>query len=109
MRRDGGLPGAIPKAARSRRGPGRRPSPAELVGPRPHAVREQRIRLHRLIEESRPMAPRNPREECPTRREVLRRAAGGFGSLALAAMLAEQAGAGSPDRPSPSSADPLAP
>ena len=43
------LPGAVPATARGRRGPRRRARPAELVGLRPHAVREQRIRLRRLI------------------------------------------------------------
>ena len=39
----------------------------------------------------------------PSRREVLRRAGAGFGSLALAALLADEAAAGTPP------ADPLAP
>jgi hypothetical protein len=45
----------------------------------------------------------------PTRREVLRHAAGGFGSLALTAMLADLAEAGSADRSSDPIRDPLAP
>src|SRR5947208_2731209 len=47
-------------------------------------------------------APRNQ----PTRRALLRRAAGGFGSLALAGMLAEAEAATAGPRPS---LDPLAP
>ncbi len=52
------------------------------------------------------MTTRTPADP-PTRREVLRLAAGGFGSLALTALLAELAEAGSPDRSS--APDPLAP
>ena len=45
----------------------------------------------------------------PTRRQALRLAAGGFGSLALTAMLAESTDAGAADRSPPTAADPLAP
>ncbi len=52
------------------------------------------------------MESRAPHDR-PSRREVLRRASGGFGSLALSAMLADLAGAA--DRSPSPSADPLAP
>ncbi len=50
-----------------------------------------------------------PLPDPPTRREVLRLAAGGFGSLALTALLADLAEAGTKDRSSSVAADPLAP
>ena len=103
------LPGRLPRRARPRRRDGLADDRAGMGQPGAYHVRQQRVPLRRLILDPSPEGhamPLTPAD--PSRRDVLRAAIAGSGSLLWAGVLAELSAAASPAGTSPQ-VDPLAP